>query len=808
MWGTISSIILRNRISILVVLALITVFMGFQASKVTMDYEFVRLLPANDPTVLEYQEFKKRFGEDGNILAIGIKEDDFFTLKKFKAWYDLGNELRQMNGVDEVISIAHIYTLAKNDSVKKFDFKSIVSQSPKTQEEVDSIRQVINSLPFYKGKLYNDTSNATLMAVTVDANIINSKKRDVFFLELKSIIDAYIKDTGIEVHYSGLPYIRSNMTSKVAGELKLFILLAILVTAFILFLFFRSLKITAICMLVVATGVVWSLGTLGLFNYKITILLALIPPLIIVIGIPNCIFLLNKYHNEYSKHGNQARALTRTIQKIGGATLLTNTTTSLGFAAFIVTNSRILQEFGVVASINILCVFILSIMLIPIIFSYFSPPEKNQTKHLENKMVKGIVEKFVFIVLNHRKSVYITSFVIVILAFIGMNRINTTGNLVDDIPRHDPIYTDLMFFQENFSGVMPFEVSIDALKEGAASQLSTLHKVNKLQDIISSYTEFSHPVSMAEVVKFAKQAFYNGNPDKYKLPTDMEKSFLAPYFSSRVGSRDTLLSTFIDSTKRYIRVSAQMADIGTKEMQRIKEELTPRIDSLFDPEKYNVILTGNSIVFLKGTNFLVKNLFTSLALAIIVISILMSLLFSSWRMVLVSLIPNLIPLLVTAGLMGYFGISIKPSTILVFSIAFGISVDDTIHYLAKYRQELKLMKWNIKDSAITALRESGVSMLYTSIILFFGFGIFSISNFGGTVALGILVSITLLVAMLSNLLILPSLLLTLEKSITTKAFKEPFVQIIDEEEDIDLEELVIKKAERPENDISVYPSTT
>jgi uncharacterized protein len=795
MWGAICSIILRNRITILLVLAVITAFMGYKASFVRLDYEFLKLLPSNDPTLVEYEEFKQRFGEDGNILALGILEKDLFELKKFNAWYNLGNHLRKVEGIEEVISIAHLYNLEKNPEERKFDFHPIIQKKPETQQELDSLKEVIYSLPFYRNRIYNTETGATLMAVSVNRKIVNSADRDKFILDVKQIIEENLEGTGIEVHYSGLPYIRSNMTTKVSAELKMFIVLAILITALILFMFFRSFKITLFAILVVAVGVVWSLGTVGLFNYKITILLALIPPLIIVIGIPNCIFLLNKYHNEYRRHGNQAKALVRAIEKIGGATLLTNTTTALGFAAFIVTNSRILQEFGVIASINIICVFILTILLIPIIFSYFPPPKEKHTKHLDSKIIAGIIEKFVTIVTGYRTYVYIATSAVVVFALIGINRIETTGNIVDDLPRHDPVYTDLLFFQDHFSGVMPFEISIDTRKEGMASQLPILRKLDQLQDLISSYPQFSEPVSMAEVVKFSKQAYYNGNPARYSLPTDMEKSFLAPYFTRKVGERDTLLRSFIDSTRRYTRVSAQMADIGTKEMQRIKDDLQPRIDSIFDPEKFDVVITGNSIVFLKGTNFLVNNLFTSLALAILVISILMSLLFSSWRMVIVSLFPNFIPLLVTAGLMGYFGIAIKPSTILVFSIAFGISVDDTIHYLAKYRQELKLMKWNIKDSVIAALRESGVSMMYTSIVLFFGFGIFSISNFGGTVALGILVSITLLVAMLSNLIILPSLLLTLEKSITNKAFKEPMVQIIDEEEDIELSELVVRKKE-------------
>jgi hypothetical protein len=227
-----------------------------------------------------------------------------------------------------------------------------------------------------------------------------------------------------------------------------------------------------------------------------------------------------------------------------------------------------------------------------------------------------------------------------------------------------------------------------------------------------------------------------------------------------------------------------MKDIGTDKMIKIEERLKEDIDRIFPPDRYQVTITGKALVFQKGTNFLVDNLVLSLLFAIFLISIFMAFLFRSFKMIIISLVPNLLPLVITAGLMGYLGVPIKPSTILVFSIAFGISVDDTIHFLAKYRQELKANNWKIRRSVYAALKETGVSMFYTSIVLFFGFSVFMISSFGGTVALGGLVSITLVLAMLSNLLLLPALLLSLEKTIANeKEFLEPSIDILSEEKE-------------------------
>lgn len=794
MWDKICSLIIRKRLAILIVLSVLTIIMGYFGSKVQMSYEFAKLLPDDDSTSIQYQNFKKIFGEDGSVFVIAIKNKNFFTPEIFNAWYSIGNKIKETEGVEDVLSVAHLFNLEKDETQKRFNIVPVVKNPPQTQQEIDSLKNVIFSLPFYKDFLYNDTTGATLMAITVKREVLNSKAREKLIENIEKNVEEIAQTANLEIHYSGMPYIRTKVSIKVSREIKLFVLLSALVTAFILYLFFRSWAPVLVSMLVVAIGVLWSLGTVVLFGYKITILLGLIPPLIIVIGIPNCVYLINKYHQEYKKHGNQARALTRIIQKIGGATFLTNMTTAIGFATFIFTSSQILIEFGYIAAVNVMIVFFLSLLIIPTVFSYLPPPQKKHIKHLDNTWMLKLVDNLEYIILNKRKYVYIGTFLVIVFSIYGISLIETTGNVADDVPRNDKIYTDLLFFEENFSGVMPFEVVIDTRKEGMAAQIPTLKKIEKLQELIHSYPEFSRPISIAEVIKFSKQAYYNGSVDMYSLPTDMEKSFLAPYLTTKTeGGKDKILRTYMDSTKRYARVTAQMADIGTKEMQRINEDIRPKIDSIFNPEKYTIYLTGNSVVFLNGTNYLVKNLILSLALAIFIISIMMSFLFMSIRMVFVSILPNFIPLLVTAGLMGYFGITIKPSTILVFSIAFGISVDDTIHYLAKYRQEILHRRWDLKGSVITALRESGMSMAYTSIILFFGFGVFAVSNFGGTVALGVLVSITLIVAMFSNLIILPSLLLSVEKQIIIKAMNEPLLQILDEEEDLDINELTLPK---------------
>jgi len=783
--------------------------MAYLAQYARMSYQLAQMLPQSDSTFVEYENFKSNFGKDGSIVVIGVNNDTLYQLENFNAWYDLTKNIKNIkvgfkkdgekvivNGTTEALSIASAYLLKKNTVEKRFDFEQIVKEKPTSQSEVDSLKQQLYSYPFYEGFLYADSSHATLIAITLNREVLDSKYRNGLFDQIDNEVEKFEKTTGIKVHKSGLPYIRANSSTKVASEIKIFLILSILITSILLYLFFRSFKATMYSMLVVCVGVVWSLGILVLFDFEITILTGLIPPLIIVIGIPNCIFLLNKYHSEYKKHGNQAKSLSRVIQKTGNAIFLTNTTTALGFATFIFTKSGILVEFGIVAAIDIFMVFILSILLIPIIFSFLSPPKPKHTKHLENKLMGKAVDVLVNLVSFHRKKVYIVAVIVLGLDIYGISLMTTTGNIIDDLPKDDPIVQDLKFFEENFKGVMPFEVVIDTKKKGGvfADNGKTLYKIKKLQKELTSYKEFSKPLSIVEAIQFSYQAYKKGKKKFYILPPATELKKLKNYVKQDSVKKD--FASFIDSTNQITRVSFQMADVGTKEMDYLLEEIKPKIDSIFPPQDYKVTLTGTSVVFLKGTDYLVENLFTSLALAILLIASLMSVLFSSVRMVVVSLIPNLLPLLTTAALMGYVGVPIKPSTILIFSIAFGISVDDTIHFLAKYRQELKVHKFGIKKAVLLALRETGISMIYTSTILFFGFGVFTVSSFGGTVALGFLVSLTLLMAILADLVLLPSLLLSLDKALTTRAFKkEPLIEIFDEDEDIELDELEIKEIE-------------
>ncbi len=757
------------------------------------------MLPKKDRAYIDNQKFIEVFGEEGNLIILGIQDSTFFEFDKFQQWKNLCNDLSKVEGVENLLSVSNAYNLHKNTEEKKFEIEMVFPDTISNQEELNRAADKFKSLPFYRKLLYNDESNMYLIAITVNKDKMLSKEREKMVKAIQKIGKQFEKEENVTLHYSGLPYIRVVTAMIIKSELYLFSVLALAICIVVLFLFFRSFKAVFFPVVVVLIGVIWSLGTLGLLGYKITILSGMIPSLLIVIGIPNSIYMMNKFHHEFVKHGNKVKALQRVIVKIGNATFLTNLTTALGFATFIIVKSDLLKQFGIVASINIMGLFVLSLILIPVIFSFIKTPSPRHVRHLEYKMVTRVIAWFINVTQMHRKLVYVTTAIILVLGIWGMTLMKSSGYVVDDIPKDNPLYTDLKFFEKNFNGLMPLEIMIDTKKPLGAMQLSTFEKIDELENRLVKYDELSTPTSILNLLKFSKQAFYNGSENYYSLPNNREKNFILQYAAT--GEKNSnLLQSFLDSTRQFTRISIRVKDVGVKRMEELYTSFYNDIDSVFNPADFNVTVTGTSITVFKGTNYLLHNLLTSLALAIVLISIIMALMFSSWRMVVMSLSPNIIPLIFTAAVMGFSGIPIKASTILVFSIAFGISVDNTIHFLAKYRQELKVTGWNIKKSVILALSETGVSMLYTSVVLFFGFGIFAVSSFGGTRAMGILVSLTLVVAVISNLILLPTLLFSLERLTTTRAFKEPMLHIYDEEEDIELENLEIKHTAKKKED--------
>jgi predicted RND superfamily exporter protein len=753
--------------------------MAFQGSQVRMTYEFAKLMPESDSVSIDYNMLVEEFGQASNTVVIAMEDPDFFTREHLEQWLELVHNLQGVDGLTNVQSITEAYGLVVDSVTQKLAPDTLFKELPNNGEEEIALEAKVKSWPFYKGGLFQ--GDTYMMILRIDEARLYNKGIVPIIEGSKAIILDWEAKYGRDLHMSGLPWIRIANSKKLEREIYRTVGLTLLVTVIIFYLFLKSFRATLVSLLIVMLGVVFGMGTMGLFGYGITLLSSLIPPLIIVIGVPNCIYLINKYHQEYKKHGNQVMAIQRVVRKVGYIALITNATTALGFAAFALTDSQNLVEFGIVSSISIMSVFVLSIILMPTIYSYLRAPKERHMNHFDVAWLVRFLDFIDFAVEKRRSVVYLVAGVASALAIYGVTLIETAGNITADFDRTQDIYKDVKYFEKTFGGVVPMDIIIDTKREGGVEKLTNLRRIAQLQDSLATFPELSRSVSLVDFVKFAKQGVFFGNPDLYELPNRNEMQWLLAYLPRNVEDESGLASSMVTKDGRKARITVQMADLSTPEMRELSQRVEDMVAKIFPDDHFDVTITGASIKFIRSTNYLINNLIYSLSMAIIAISIIMALLFMSWRMVLISLIPNLIPMLLTAGIMGYAGIPLKPSTILVFSIAFGISVDDSLHFLAKYRQELKAQGWNITWAVKSSILETGLSMFYTSIVLFFGFSVFTTSSFGGTQALGLLTSITLFVAMLSNLLLLPSFLLTMEKWIGKKDLSDNILDIYDSE---------------------------
>jgi len=766
-WKKLAHLILKNRLIILLAVLVFSAFMAFEASKVRLTYNAGKILPVTDSAYIRFTQFRKTFGEDATAMVIGIEAPDLFQKDLFNDWYALGNSIKKTKGITAVVSIANIYKLQKDTLAHAFVLKPLMTKLLPTQQAVDSIKQQILAQPFYSQLILSQNHQATVMAITLDPKVVNTPARGKILDTILQKANGFHRAHPVNIHYSGQPYIRTIVSNLVSREFVLFLGLSIGITAIILLLFFRSVYSVIFPVIVVILGVMCSLGLLVLKHYDITLLTGIIPPLIVIIGIPNSIFILNKYYREFGLTGDKMQALHTVIEKTGITTFIANVTTAIGFGVLCFTNSQILTEFGLVASISIMVTFALTLILIPIIFSYLPDPGAKQSGIKDRRFMQQLLLKVDFLVHNRRRLIYAGTVIILLVGGYGLSRIVVNSYIVDDLPQDSSTIRDLRFFEHNFEGVLPMDVSIDTRHKNGVMNLGVVNKINRLEDMISAYPEFNRSISLTQVLKYSTQAFYGGDTNYYRIPNSMEQNFILSY-AANSGKNNNMLHNYLDSNKQVTRVSFQMADIGSKKLNALFSELQPRIDSIFNPAKYHVELTGSSVIFVKGANYMVKNLYQSLALAIALIAIVMWILFRGFKMVAISILPNLIPLVITAGLMGFLGIPLKPSTILIFSIAMGISSDQTIYFLTRYRQELSQGGKTISQIVSDTIHETGISMIYIATILFFGFGIFAASTFGGTVVLGILLSFTLLTAMICNLTLLPAFLLSFEKSILGK----------------------------------------
>lgn len=774
MWYRLGQNILKYKKTYLFFILLSTVVMGYFAAQIKLSYEYTKAIPSDNPKFIVYNEFVKKYGVDGTTVVVGFKTDHFYSKDFFNQVDGLHKTIKQNSAVAEVMSIPTAYTITKDSIDTKFNAAKIF-HAPYTSDSLLLADQtVFENLPFYQKLLYNPDSNSYIMAISFIADSINSVSRTKIIGGIQDELDRFSESAKTEVHISGLPFIRTIMADRIKKEMLWFLIGSLILSAITLLIFFRSVSATIMSLAVVLMGVIWSLGTMVLLGQKITLLTALIPPLIVVIGIPNCIYFLNKYHTSYKETNDKEKALVQMVGRMGVVTLFCNITAAIGFFVFALTKSPLLKEFGWVSGLNIMILFFISLFFIPPVLSYLPAPKAKHVRYLDNQYLERILIKIERWAFAHTKWVFGITILAILVSLVGVIQIKKEAFIVDDLPKQDKLYTDLKWFEQHAGGVMPLEILVDTKKtNGLIRSIKPLEQIDEFNTFLLAQPELGKPLGLLEGIKFAKQAFYDGDSLSYAVPTGTEMAFIGPYFASaapKEGIKPTgndpaqLLNKFIDSAKRQTRISVNMKDIGSAKLPGLLQKIDSASVAIFDTAKYNVVITGSSVTFLEGSNFIVKGLGESIFWAFLLIAICMIFLFRSFPILICSLIPNIVPLFITAGIMGWTGVSLKPSTVLVFSVALGIAIDVTIRFLVNYKQELPHLNYQVHTTLVQTIKHTGISIIYTSLVLVAGFIIFCFSDFGGTKALGWLTSITLIVSTLTNLVLLPALIKSFIKS--------------------------------------------
>lgn len=762
-WRSIATFVLRFRIPILALIAAITVFMWF--SKATnIDQAFSKIIPERDAEFQRYLKFKKEFGEDGNGIVVCMP-GDIFRLETFNHLYEISEKLALVEGVDAVISPTHLVNLDVKEDAEgngSFQVRRIVTQKARSQAEVDSLKAIILGLDFYRGLVFSDSADVSLMVISVNQKYLDTKRKHDVYRDVLALTTPFEQASGMDLKYTGLPVIRVNVSAKLPREMTMFLGLSLFVMALTLFFFYRSFYMVIFPLVVVGVIVIWSQGILGLLGYEIKIITGLIPALVTVIGVPNTVYLVTKYHIEYRRTGNQAISLINVIEKIGLAAVMTNATTAVGLGVTAFTQIKMLREFGIVGSLSVMVAFFISVLLIPIIFSFLPPPTARQVRHLDYDAFQHILAFLDRVSKRYRRWVYVGAAALLIVSIIGIYRIETVSYMLDEVPNDDEMMADLKFVESKFRGVMPFEILIDTKKNKGAFRPQTLRKLRELQDSLAQYDQISRTLSIADMAMFSRQALWG----IYAMPDRNELAAIQSYLENVRLDEGNLSRRLVDSNRQKVRITGNIRDIGSVETMRLVDSIQKDMDAIFPPDNYDTEITGTTKIFIRGNSYLINNLFRSLTLALVLIAILMGFTFRQLRMVLISLVPNILPLVMVAGLMGFAGIHLKISSAIIFSVSLGIAVDCSIHYLVRYRLARRAGD-DISTAITNSFRDIGLSMIYTSLILSLGFSIFAFSSVGGIKVMGFLCSATLLLAMLSNLILLPALLMAFDKKTDT-----------------------------------------
>lgn len=751
-WSRAALWILDHPNPIGIVIAVVTVVLALAMFQLETDHTAGSFVSDEEEFVREFQETSEVFGRSETILYVVFHETNPYDRSFLQRLDSLTSYISGLRGVQNVLSLSNMPHLIRRGSDL---VTSTVYDRGLTTEE---LRGRFEQLPFLEGLLLSDDGSATVMMVRIDPAFNATPER----VDLVDRIEAVAEEMPGAASLAGFPYLRTQYAKRVEREAPLFTVLALFISLFFLYITFRAWRAVVIPTLIVVLGIVWTFGLMAIFGQKMNIVTAVLPALIVIIGMANAIHLSTKFFDQYAALQDRKKAVVETVRTVGLATFLTCLTTAIGFAVLLLSGNRLLMGFGGFAAVGIMILYVLSVTIIPITYVRFRPPRENVTSLATHDRFADYFDAKARVTQRFSGVFVAMAGILVAVCLVGVTQISTDIFVFSDFYEDDPLRRNLAVFEEEFGGVLPMEVVVESERNGRFKSLGSMRRIENLQETLATFEPVGTAVSAVDLVKMGNQAYFGGHPAAYRLPSNYELPFLQDALGQFLGSRSDSslvekLPLFVDSTFSKTRIYLGVKDIGTERMNELADSIQTLASNTFSGDEYDVIVTGTAILSTRSGESLVRNLIVSLSAALAIISVLMAILFRSRTLTFISLAPNVIPLLIVGGAMGFAGITLKPSTALIFSLAFGIAVDDTIHFLAKYRifRDEGLAR---DDAILQTLRDTGKAILFTSLILMSGFLVFTLSSFGGTVNMGALTALTLAVALLANLFLLPALL--------------------------------------------------
>lgn len=734
---------------VLTIIAILTALSVFYASRLRFDYNFDNFFPKGDPDLAYYFSYRDKFGNDNDYLLIGLDNGGSLFDRQFLQKVDtLARFMQQQPHVESVLSP----TTVKSPIIEQFGYFEIPYLHPDEPERYTQDSILIYQSRELVGTLFSEDATAVSLFVQTSDDL-GKEPGD----SLISAMYGEIERLGLrEHHVAGKVLAQSVFIEKMKIELAIFMSASILLVILFLWIAFRTAWGVLVPLVVVLLSVIWSLGVMGLFNKPIDVMTVLLPTIMFVVGMSDVIHIMSRYITEIGQGATKIQALRVTIREVGMATLLTSLTTSVGFLTLLTTSIVPIQEFGVYTAIGIFLAFVLAFTVLPAILLLIKRPNPRRARRTDLSWPMLLRRVYTF-VLRRPYPILYTSMGIVLISLIGISMIKVDTTLLEDLGDDDPIIKDFQYFEEKFSGVRPFELHLIAGPDKSMYDLEVLQEVDQLETYLYQTYGLNFITSPATVVRAIHRAQNGGLPDYYTLPASQREMKQVQRRLAAFSKRSELRAV-VTADQREGRLAGKMTDVGSVRAAELNDSLRAFIDQRINPELLQTRITGSAVMLDKNNDYVVSNMLQGLLIAFLVVALLVGLIFRSLRMVLISLVPNIIPLLMIGGIMGFLGINMTVSVSIIFTIAFGIAVDDTIHFLGKLKVELrkgKSLPYAIKTTIISA----GKAIIITSCILVAGFLTLVLSSFDATFYVGVFVSLTLVFAVVADLLLLPVLIL-------------------------------------------------